>query len=531
MKKFGSISRARRGLVSAVGTGTFALGLAFLSNVARADPNVQIVGFEADATSMEAARALGLHNNRMVLQIFDSLVMFFGDTSELKPGLAVSWNISEDNLEYTFKLREGIKFHDGTDFNAEAVKFTFDRMLKDDHPYHDNIFPFAGFYYGNISSVDVIDNLTVKFVLSAPQATFLTMLVHVSGGIVSPTAVAKQSPDFGDNPVGTGPYKFVLWDRGQRIILEANKDYWAGAPKIATLIFKPVTDPTARLGQLKSGEVDLMVAFPPEFIPAIEADENLVLLQQTGNHTWWVALNTEEPPFNDVRVRQAVNYAIDKKAIIEDVLYGAATLSTSFALPGTVWYEPEVTTYPYNPEKAKELLAEAGYPNGFETDFLVPESGSGMIAPVALATVMQAYLADVGVKANIITQEWNSYLNTLQAGLSAAKAGMAEMSWMRDTADPEIYAPFNLACDTALGFFNLGRYCNAAVDKAFEQAKNMTDNKVRVQLYRDAQKIVTEEAPWIFMFHANQTVAARVEVKNVVLNPSFLVRFENIEKK
>jgi peptide/nickel transport system substrate-binding protein len=311
------------------------------------------------------------------------------------------------------------------------------------------------------------------------------------------------------------------------VVLEANEDYWRGAPKIKHLIFKPVPDPTARLNQLRSGEVHLMVAFPPEFIPEIEADPDLELNSKTGAHTWWVAFDTAEPPFDDVRVRQAVNYAVDKEAIIKDVLYGAASLSSGLVPSSVRWSSPEIGAYPYDPEKAKALLAEAGYPDGFETDFLVPESGSGMIAPVGLATVIQAYLSQVGIKANIITQEWNSYLETYQAGLPAAKAGMAEMSWMRDTNDPALFSPANLNCDPATGFFNVGKYCNKELDELFQKAIATSDDAEKQELYRQVHKIVHDEAPWLFMFHADQTIASRKELKGVEANPSFLVRLED----
>jgi peptide/nickel transport system substrate-binding protein len=504
------------------------MAVAPLAGAAAQTQDTLIVGVEADPASMEAARTMGLHNDRMVLQVFDTLVMLFGDTSELQPGLATSWEISDDGLQYTLALREGVKFHDGTPFNADAVVFTFERMLDENHPYYDDTFPWAGYYFGNVESIEALDDMTVRFTLKKPQSTFLTLLKHVSGGIVSPTAVEKWGDDFRSHPVGTGPFKFVEWEKGQRVVLEANEDYWRGAPKIKRVIFKPVPDPTARLNQLRSGEVHLMVAFPPEFIPEIEEDPNLTLNSETGAHTWWVAFNTTEPPFDDVRVREAVNYAVDKEAIVRDVLYGSASLSGGL-VPGSVrWSSPEVEPYPYDPERAKELLAEAGYPDGFETDFLVPESGSGMIAPVGLATVIQAYLSEVGIEANLVTQEWNSYLETYQAGLEDAKAGMAEMSWMRDTNDPALFSPANLNCDPATGFFNVGKYCNEEVDALFEEAIATSDDAKKEELYRKIHEIIAEDAPWLFMFHANQTIASRNEVKGLVANPSFLVRLEEV---
>jgi len=518
-----------KGIRTAVRPAATALGLALLAGGAAAqDGGTLIVGVEADPASMEAARTMGLHNDRMVLQVFDTLIMLFGDSTELQPGLATDWTISDDGLDYTLTLRQGVSFHDGTPFNAEAVKFTFDRMLDDGHPYYDATFPWAQYYFGNIDAVEVVDDHTVRFTLKEPQATFLTLLKHVSGGIVSPTAVEAHGEDFRNNPVGTGPFAFVEWERGQRVVVEANEDYWRDRPALDRVIFRPVPDPTARLNQLRAGEVHLMVAFPPEFIPEIEDDPELTLHQATGAHTWWTAFNTQAPPFDDVRVRQAVNFAVDKQAIIDDVLYGSATLSNGFAPPGSWAHSDEAMSYGYDPERARELLAEAGYPDGFETDYLVPESGSGMIAPVALATVIQAYLQQVGITANIVTQEWNSYLETYQAGLEEAGAGIAQMSWMRDTNDPALYVPANLACDPATGFFNVGRWCSESFDDLFAQAIATTDREERAGFYRQAHDILAAEAPWLFMFHAKQTIAARNEVAGVETNPSFLVRLETV---
>jgi len=490
-------------------------------------PRELIVNIEDDVNSLDPAKGLGTHTLRTVDNMYNSLVETWGDQAEPQPSLATEWTSDPTGIEWTFKLREGVKFHDGTPFDAEAVKFSIDRSLFPDHPYHFPPYPFPPFFLASIKEIQVVDPMTVKFVLKAADPTFLGNLVWTTSGIVSPAAIKQHGPDIETNPVGTGPFKFVAWEKGKRLVMEKNPDYWGGAPQADTLIFKPVPEEAARLTQLQKGDLNVAVALSPEFIPEVEKDESLKLLIGPGVHTWYVQLNVNYKPLDDVRVRQALNYAIDREAIVNDILKGAADVSSSFSYPGTWSYEPESEIYTYDPEKAKSLLKEAGQDGGFDLLYLVPESGSGMVAPKAIGTVMQAYLEQIGVRCEIQTMEWGAYLNEFvgAGGMDRPDSGkpplaMIQMSWMSPVADPGLYINYYLKTG---GTFNAGSYSNPQMDELLDAAMATVDVEARKSAYSEAQILAAQEAPWIFMFHARNVVATKANLGGLTLNPNMNV--------
>jgi peptide/nickel transport system substrate-binding protein len=303
-------------------------------------------------------------------------------------------------------------------------------------------------------------------------------------------------------------------------VVERNPDYWRGAPKLERVIIKSIPDEATRVIRLQKGEVNVITDVFPEFVPFITADENLQIQSHPGLHTWWIAMNTKETPLQDRRVRQALNYAVDKERIIEEILKGEAELSKSFVWPGTWAYEPNVGEYPYNPDRARELLAEAGYPEGFSTQFILPVSGSMMVAPRELATVVQANLRDVGVEAAIQALEWNSYLGALLD--QSVPYGLAEMAWGSNADDPGQYCDLQLMTKyQPPAGWNISNFSNTQVDELLSEASSTVDQEQRKQLYQEAQRIVSEEAPWIFMFHANYVVASRKQVQGLVVGGNF----------
>jgi peptide/nickel transport system substrate-binding protein len=247
-------------------------------------------------------------------------------------------------------------------------------------------------------------------------------------------------------------------------------------------------------------------------------------LRKGGNHIWWIALNLREKPLADKRVRQALNYATNKEAIVRDLLKGGATVAPSTMMVGSWAQDPSLQPYPYDPKRAKQLLEAAGYANGFQTRFWVPESGSGMIAPKDIATLVQAQLKEVGVTAEIVTQEWTSYVNDYgSVGFAPSgkpSYGMGEMSWNTPLPDPVHYVDVNLKSDAQppKGGFNAGFYSNKDVDSLLAQAASTLDHARRKTLYFQAQKIVYDEAPWIFMFSAENLVATRKDIRGLEVN-------------
>jgi peptide/nickel transport system substrate-binding protein len=484
-----------------------------------------VVANEADMNEGDPQKYSGTHAGRTLRNIFDPLVTVYDDSSTLRGGLAESYDVTPDGLTYTFKLRD-TTFHDGTPVTADNVAFTFLRTLDENNEWYQKTgpFPFAKFIwpYVQTDKIKAVDPRTLQFQLSQPDSTFLDNLTWAGSGIISPPALQATGRDFTLHPVGAGPYKFSDWQKGTSFTIERFDKYWGGAPLLDKIIFKPVEESAARLVQLQSGNVDLVVALPPEFIAQVKADPNLQLIESPGIHIWWITLNVNDPNFKDKRVRQAVNYAIDKQAIINDILAGSAVVSHSFAFPNTPAFTDQVTQYPYDPQKAKDLLAAAGLSGGFSTVFLVPESGSGMIAPKEIATVVQSQLAQVGVNAQIQTMEWTSYMSAYNSGLDKAAGGspvgMAQMSYMIPQPDPGMYAYDVLG---GKGGFNPGGYQNPDFDNLMVKAKGSADANQRTDLYKQAQQLVADDAPWIFMFHANNVVAAAKKVQNIVLNPDF----------
>ncbi len=261
-----------------------------------------------------------------------------------------------------------------------------------------------------MKAVEPLDELTVRFILKEPRASFLDVMAAAAAAIVSPTAVKKFGLDYGTNPVGTGPFRFASWERGQRVVLEKNPAYWKFPVKVDRVVYRPIVEDQARLTELLTGGLDLIVGVPPDFVAQLEGNAKLALLKQVGAHVWYLGLNNEKKPFTDKRVRQALNYAVDKDAIVRDVLKGTGAPSKGPVLPGTWGDEARLKAFPYDPERAKKLLAEAGYPGGFSTTLWVPESGSGMQSPVAMSTVIQSNLKAVGVNVALQTMEWGAFL-------------------------------------------------------------------------------------------------------------------------
>ena len=498
--------------------------------VAAAQPTgTLVVGLVAEPVNLDPAQVTDLNSTRVGRRIVESLVTFPEESTQVVPGLAESWTISKDGLRYTFKLRKNVKFHDGTPFDAESVKFSIERQINPEHPFNKlGKYPFANFFFGNVKAVEVIDPSTVDFILKEPRASFLTILTSAAASIVSPTAVKKLGADYPSSPVGTGPFKFASWDRGQRVVLEKNPAYWKSPVKLDRVVYRPIVEDQARLTELFTGSLDLIVGVPPDYVGQLENHAKVSLLRQVGSHVWYLGINNAKKPFEDKRVRQALNYAVNKDAIVRDVLKGTGAVSAGPVLPKTWGAEPGLKPFPYDPERAKKLLAEAGYPNGFSTTLWAPESGSGMQSPVAMSTVIQSNLKAVGVNATIQTMEWGAFL----AKLRTKEQDLFALSWMAGNEDPDmvLYPLLHSSQHTPTGP-NRALYKNARFDELLQEARLTTDQAKRAALYREAQKILMEDPPWIFIDHEVQTAAFAKRVQGLKLHPSFDLRVETISLK
>lgn len=492
-------------------------------------PNVAVVGQIAEPKSLDPATVTAVNDFRILVNIYDGLTRYKDGTLEVEPSLAESWTISDDGTVYTFKLRSGVKFQDGTDFNAEAVKFNFDRMLKDDHPFHDTgPFPLS-FFFSAVKDVKAVDATTVEFTLNAPYAPFLSNLAYPTGLIVSPAAVEKSGKDFGRNPVGTGAFKFEEWEANAKVVVSRFDDYWDGAAPLEAVVYRPITDANTRIAEMLAGGLDIMVEVPPDSLQQFRDGGDFQALEQAGPHVWFLILNAKEGPFADKLVRQAANYAIDKKALVDNVLQGTADIAAGPTPPAFAWaYDESLEPYPYDPEKAKELLKQAGY-DGKELTFYVTEGGSGMLDPIAMGTAIQADLQAVGMKVKIETYEWNTFLGKVNPGLEG-KADMAEMAWMTNDPDTLPYLALRSEAFPDKGGFNSGYYSNPEVDELLNKAREVTDQGERAKLYKQMQKIVQEDAPWVFVANWKQNAVTKASVENFKLQPSFFLMLQKVAK-
>lgn len=491
-------------------------------------PNVLLLGQVAEPQSLDPQVATAANDSRILVNLYEGLVRNADGTLTLEPALAQSWSISDDGLTYTFHLREDIKFHDGSPFNADAVKFTFERMLDNQHPYyHTGPFPLS-FFFSAIDKITTPDDRTVVFTLKEPFAPFLSNLATPAGLIVSPTAVKQYDKDFSRHPSGTGPFKFDEWTANQRVVVSANENYWDGKPSLEHVVFRPITDANTRVAEMLSGGIDAMVEVPADNVPLFVNDDRFDVYEAVGPHVWYAMLNTSQPPFDDVRVRQAVNYAVNKDNIVKYILQDSAGVAQGPIPSAFDWaFDAETKAYPYDPEKARQLIAEAGA-QGQKVIFYVTEGGSGMLDPIPMATAIQADLKAVGLSVEIQTFEWNTYLSKVNAGLK--QAHMAEMAWMTNDPDTLPFLTLHSASWPDKGGFNSGYYSNKQLDRLLDKARVTNNLEERAQLYRQVQKIVHQDAPWLFVANWKQNAVANEHVKHFKLQPNFNLLLKDVRK-
>lgn len=531
-----------------------ALGLMLVgTGCERVRPPAQtlVVAQAAEPRSLDPQVTTALNDFRILVNLFEGLVRYRPGTLEPAPGLAESWQVSEDGRVYTFKLRAGVRFHDGSRFDAEAVRFNFMRMLDPKHPYHDTgPFPLA-FFFDAIESVEVLAPLRVRFRLKEPFAPFLSNLAYPAGLIVSPAAVRRWGDAVGRHPSGTGPFRFGDWRSGERVRLvrfdgyhgpnDANErktraaDGPAGTGLVQTLIFRPITDPMTRVAELLAGGVDLALELSPDNVAAFRERPGFQVLEEVGPHLWFLILNTRDGPLSDLRVRRALNLAIDTRVITDDVLRRTAVPAAGAVPAAFDWaHDPALRPDRQDLPAARALLAEAGFGDGADAkplrlNFLVPRGGSGMLAPLAMATAIQGDLARVGIQTEIQSYEWNAYLARVNNGLDG-ESDMAAMAWM--TNDPDTLPYLALRCEATpeQGGFNSGHYCNPRVDALIEQARRETDRAARGRLYCALSRLVSEDAPWVVIGSWRQNLVARAEITGLRLEPSFFLRLEQVAK-
>jgi dipeptide transport system substrate-binding protein len=477
--------------------------------------------------------------------MFNTLVEFIPGSTTIAPGLAESWSVSDDGLKYTFRLRRGVKFHASDAFrptremNADDVLFSLLRQWKEDHPYHrvsgSRYDYFEDLGMGELlSAIEKLDDHTVQIRLKRPDAVLLANLAMPFNVILSAeyadAMLRAGTPERVDRePIGTGPFTFVGFQKDVAVRYRRFTDYWNGAQPLDTLVFAITPNPAVRLNKLRSGECHLM-AFPnPADTPKIAADPNLQLLTQEGFNIGYLALNTTKKPFDDVRVRRAINMAIDKTSIISAVYQGAGIVAKN-PVPPTLWsYNDEIKDYPYDVAQAQRLLVEAGYPEGFQSElWYMPVSRPYNPNGKRIAEMIEADLSKIGIRLKLVTAEWNEYRTKLQAG----EAPMALYGWTGDNGDPDNFLHVLLGCTAArVGGNNIAKWCQKDFDTLVTKAKFIADRSERERLYRQAQVIFKAEAPWVPIAHSVVFMAARRGVTGFRMDPLGRHIFEGVDLK
>lgn len=470
------------------------------------------VTYKDDIATLDPAIGYDWQNFSMIKAIFDGLMDYEPGTATLRPGLAESYEISPDGKIFTFKLRDGIKFHNGRDMTADDVKYSFERTV---NPATQS--PGAGFLASidgfdamqageatSLSGVEILDPKTVQVTLSRPDATFLSVMALNFSFIVPKEEVEKSGADFGRNPVGTGAYKLAEWTLGQKLVLQKNPDYYReGAPKLDEINFEIGQEPVVSLLRVQNGEVDV----PGDGIPPAKFREVMDNPEQAAQvvegvqlHTGYITMNTKAAPFDDLKVRQAVNMAINKDRIVQ-IINGRATPANQPLPPTMPGYVEGHEGYKYDVEAAKALLAEAGHPDGFETELFV----ANVDPQPRIAQAIQQDLAAIGIKASIQSL---AQANVIAAGGSAEGAPMiwsGGMAWIADFPDPSnFYGPILGCAGAQEGGWNWAKYCNEALDEKAAAADAMVDPakaEERAKAWGEVYEGVMADAPWVPVFN------------------------------
>ncbi len=467
-------------------------------------------------------------------QVYDGIVKFERGGTQVVPGLAESWDISDDGLVYTFKLRKGVKFHDTSktfkptrDLQADDILFMIDRQWKEENPYFKVTSPNHSYFNDMgfpklLKSVEKVDDYTVKFTLNKPEAPFLANLAMPFAGVQSKEyadAMLKAgTPEKIDQePIGTGAFYLVQYQKDAIVRFKANPNYWAGKAKIDDLIFAITPDASVRWAKVQKGECHVMPYPNPADLDAMRANKDVKVLEQPGLNVGYLAFNTTKKPFDDVRVRRAINMAIDKKAII-DAVYLSTGIAAKNPIPPTMWsYNDAVGDYLYNPEGAKKLLAEAGVSNLTTDLWAMPVQRPYNPNAKRIAELMQADLAKIGVKAEIKSFEWGEYRKRMQAG----EHQMGMLGWTGDNGDPDNFLYTLLGCASAQSTSgsNVAKWCYQPFEELVVKAKTVSKQADRAELYKQAQVIFKDQAPWFTIAHAVQLKPVRNEVIDFKLSP------------
>lgn len=469
--------------------------------------NTLIVGLPTDIPVFDAAQATGLHNFGIINQVTETLTLL-GQDGEVLPHLAEKWEQSANGKIWTIRLRRGVKFHDGTPFNAEAVKFNIERFRK---------LSIGKASLDMIKELTVIDASTIRITTDEPFAPLMAHLAYGPVAMNSPKQVEKLGADYPTHPVGTGPFRFVRYNRGVEAVLEANEQYWGGKPKLDYLKMRPLPDTGARIMALESGDVDAIFNIPPTEAARLESDNRVQLIEVPSTRGIRLYLNTQWGPLKDKRVRQAVMYAIDRDAIVKSIFLGKAKVSRS-AVPSAAWGYHDVDTYRYDPKRSLELLGEAGYPRGFS--MTVHFSPGRYLLDSEVVAAIQMQLLTVGINMKVVSMEWAALARVQSLPLNESPVQSLLMGWAVASLDAD-----RSVSDFASTYWppngnNLSFYKNDKIDALVPQERAAVDKNSRRQILRQIQETVMDELPAIWLYEEPHTWAISRKVKGFAVDPN-----------
>ena len=469
----------------------------------------------------------------MVNNLFESLVTFGPGTTEIVPCLAESWSSSPDGLEWTFRLRKGVKFHDGTALDPAAVVFTMQRLLDEKNPLRpEDKVPYASFYRGIVASVEAEGADAVVFRLSRPYAPFLANMAMFAASVVSPKAVReKGAKAFGKSPVGTGPFRFESWSQGEKkIVLARSPSYWRGPADVEKVVFRTIPDNNARLTALRSGDINWMDGMPFEEIERCRKDPRLKVWSGTGSNVLYLAMNVERKPLDDVRVRRAVSLAIDRRKLVDALYYGSGVPAVHPMPPGTPGYDGSTPLPAADPAGAKALLAGAGFPDGFDTDlFAMPNPRPYVPNPLKVAEVLKADLEAAGIRAAIKTPgDFTLYREALSNG----RHSLGILGWTTDNGDADNFLFTFFAKENAVkgpGALNITFWVDPRMQDLLRRGQDTADPAKRASIYAEALALVREEAPMVPLAHADTPFVSRAGFEGFVVQPTGDVLFHGVK--
>ena len=459
-----------------------------------------VVAQGADVKSLDPHASNDNPSSRVRVQIYDRLVQL-DDNGVPQPMLAESWERPDDTTTI-FHLRKGVKFHNGDEMKASDVKFSLERALKA---------PEIFYIIEGINGIEVLDDYTVKVTTEKPMAALLNNLSNGTIAILSEKATTEAGEGFGQHPIGTGPYKFVSWQSGDKITLEAFPEYWQGTPSIKNVVFKSIVEETNRTIGLETGELDVVYDILGMDKVKLREDERFTFIEEPQLALTYLGFNLKKEPYNNPKVREAISYAIDQKPIIDTVFLGAAEPANSI-LGKNIFAYYDVEKFTQNIEKAKALMAEAGYPDGFKAKIWVNDN------PVRrdTAVILQDQLKQIGIDLAIETVEWGAFLD----GTARGDHEMYLLGWGTVTRDPD-YGMYELISTATMGAAgNRSFYSNPTVDKLLEEGRTELDPEKRKAIYKEIQEIIRKDIPMYMIIYPLQNVVTQKNIKNFKLDPA-----------